>query len=115
MNTVCQMDEDDGYSLHYEISDRITKADKHSIAVLMKNVLQRGNPFNLEQPKRIMNIATGAVLEKDEEDLLMNCSSLRKAARNELYESYLKEKNIQLLEAIAKTKKRTKTKREKRI
>ena len=115
MNTVCQMDEDDGYSLHYEISDRITKADKHSIAVLMKNVLQRGNPFNLEQPKRIMNIATGAILEKDEEDLLMNCSSLRKAARNELYESYLKEKNIQLLEAIAKTKKRTKTKREKRI
>ena len=115
MNTVCQMDEDVWYSLHYEISDRITKADKHSIAVLMKNVLQRRNPFNLEQPKGIMNIATGAILEKDEEDLLMNCSSLGKAPRNELYESYLKEKNIQLLEAFAKTKKRTKTKREKRI
>ena len=69
MNTVCQMDEDVWYSLRYEISDRITKADKHSIAVLMKNILQRGNPFNLEQPKGIMNIATGAILEKDEEEL----------------------------------------------
>ena len=48
----------------------------------MKNVLQRGNSFNLEQPKGIMNIATGAILKKDEEDFLMNCISLRKAARN---------------------------------
>ena len=55
------MDEDDEYSLHYEFSDRITKADKHNVAALMKNVLQRGNPFNLDQPKRIMNIATGAI------------------------------------------------------
>ena len=47
-NTICQTDEDDEYSLHYEFSDRITQADKHSVAVLMKNVLQRGNPFNLE-------------------------------------------------------------------
>ena len=28
MNTVCQMDEDDEYNLHYEFSDRIIKADK---------------------------------------------------------------------------------------
>ena len=39
MNTVCQMDEDDKYSLHYEFSDWITKAEKHNVAVLMKNVL----------------------------------------------------------------------------
>ena len=108
MNTICQMDEDDDYSLHYEFSDRITKADKHSIAVLMKNVLQRRNPFNLEQPKGIMNIATGAILEKDKEDFLINCSSLGEAPRNELYKSHLKGKNIQLLETIAKTKKSTK-------
>ena len=62
MNTVCQMDEDDEYNLHYEFSDRITKADKHSVAALMKNVHQHGNPFNLEQPKVIVNIATGAIL-----------------------------------------------------
>ena len=47
-NTVCQKDEDDEYSLYYEFSDRITKAGKHSVAVLKKNVLQRGNPFNFE-------------------------------------------------------------------
>ena len=47
MNTVCQIDEDYEYSLQYEFSDRITKADKHSVAVLIKNVLQRGNPLNL--------------------------------------------------------------------
>ena len=41
-----------------------------------------------------MNIGSGEILEKDEEDFLMNCSSLGKAARNELYELRLKEKNI---------------------
>ena len=51
MNTVSCVDEDDKYSLHYEFSDRITKADKHSVAALMKSLLQRGNPFYLEQPR----------------------------------------------------------------
>ena len=114
MNTVCQMDEDDEYSLHYEFSDRITKADKHNVAALMKNVFQHENPFNLEQPKGIMNIATGVILEKAEEDFLMNCISLGKAARNECYESRLTEKNIQLLETIPKTKKIIKKKSEKK-
>ena len=108
------MDEDDGYSLHYEFSDRITKADKRSVAILMKNVLQRGNSFNLEQPKGTTNIATGAILEKDEEDFLMNCTSLGKAARNELYESRVKEKNIQSLETIPKNKNSTKKKSERK-
>ena len=67
------------YSLHYEFSDQITKADKHSIATLTKNLLQRGNLFNLEQPKGIMNITNGAILEKDGEDFLMNYISLGKA------------------------------------
>ena len=69
------MNEDDEYSLHYEFSYQITKADKHNIAALMKNVLQCGNPFNLEQPKSIMNLAPAAILEKDEEDFLMNFHS----------------------------------------
>ena len=51
MNIVYQINEDDEYSMHYEFSDQITKADKHSVATLMKNVLQGGNPFNREQPK----------------------------------------------------------------
>ena len=114
MNTVCQMDEDDEYSLHYEFSDRITKADKHNVAALMKNVFQHENPFNLEQPKGIMNIATGVILEKAEEDFLLNCISLGKAARNECYESRLTEKNLQLLETIPKTKKIIKKKSEKK-
>ena len=80
-------------------------AGKHSVATLTKNLLQRGNPFNLEQPKGI--ITNGAILEKDEEDCLMNCISLGKAA-DEFYESCLKEKNIQLLETIPKTRKSTK-------
>ena len=61
-----------------------------------------------------MNVATGAILGKDEEVFLMNCSSLGKAARNELYESRLKEKNIQLLETVPKTKKSTKKNSERR-
>ena len=107
MNTVCHE-----YSLHYEFSDRITKADKHSVAALMKNVLQRRNAFNLEQPKGVMNITIGAIVEKDEEHFPMNCISLGKAARNEFYESRLPEKNIQLLETIRKTKKMTRKKSE---
>ena len=102
MNILCQMDEDDEYSLLYEFSDRITKADKYNVSALMKNVLERGNTLNLEQPKGVMNIATGAILEKDEEDFLMNSISLGKAARNEFYESRLTEKNIKLRKASRK-------------
>ena len=40
----------------------------------------------------------------------MNCISLGKAARNEFYESRLTEKNIQLLETIPKTKKKSEKK-----
>ena len=51
MDIVSCVDEDDKYSLHYEFSDRITKADNHSAAALMKSLLQRGKPFYLEQPR----------------------------------------------------------------
>ena len=98
------MDEDDKYSLHCEVSDRITKAGKHSVAAQMKNVLQLGNPVDLEQPKGIINIATGAILEKDKENFLMNCNSIGNAARNEFHKSRMKKKNMQLLETIPKTK-----------
>ena len=88
MNIVCQMDEDDEYSLHYEFSDRITKADKHNVAALMKNVLQRGNPFNLEQPKSIINIATGAIFTSYEISpicfFLTKGGLIRKANKSEL-------------------------------
>ena len=98
------MDEDDKYSLHCEVSDRITKAGKHSVAAQMKNLLQLGNPVDLEQPKGIINIATGAILGKDDENFLMNCNSIGNAARNEFHKSRMKKKNMQLLETIPKTK-----------
>ena len=62
------MDEDD---------KKLNKPDKPNVATLMENVLQHENPFNLEQPKGIMNIA------KYKEDFLMNCISLGKVATNE--------------------------------
>ena len=40
-----------------------------------------------------MNIVNGAILEKDEEDFLMNCNSLVKSARNEFCEPRLKKKH----------------------
>ena len=39
MITICQMDENDECSLHYEFSDWIPKANRSSIATLMINVL----------------------------------------------------------------------------
>ena len=39
MNAVSQTDVDGEYSLPYEVSGRVTKADKNSVATLMKNVL----------------------------------------------------------------------------
>ena len=61
-----------------------------------------------------MNIATGTILEKEEEDFLMNCFSLGKDARNEFCESRLTKKNIQSLENIPNTKKSIKKKSEKK-
>ena len=54
---ICQMSDDDEYSLHHEFSERITLKDKASVAALMKNIKQRGNPFKLEESRDDMNIA----------------------------------------------------------
>ena len=64
------------YSLHYEFSDQITKADKHGWQTRRRNpdeefTLTR-ETFYLEQPKAIMNITNGAILEKDDAVFLMN-------------------------------------------
>ena len=95
--TTCQMDEDDEYSLHYEFSKPITESDQKSVASPMNNILLRGNPFDTEEPKGIINIATGASLDKEEQDFFLNCISLGKAARDEFYESRLKEKNLAVI------------------
>ena len=63
-------------------------SDKTSVAALMKNILQRGNPFTSEK-SQIRNIATGATLEKEEEDFLVECINLSRAARNEFYQPRL--------------------------
>ena len=55
-----------------------------------------------------MNIATGAILQKDTEEFLLNCDTLGRSARNEFYETRLKEKSKQLLDKIPKTRKTTK-------
>ena len=102
---VCQLDDDDEYSLHHEFSHRVTKKDNENVAALVKNISQRGNPFDLGQPKGIMNIATGAVLEKEDEQFYLNCQQLGKAARSQFYKTRLEEKTMQLLDNIPKTKK----------
>ena len=71
-------DDEDQYSLHYEFSERTSKSDSDSVKSLMRNIKQRGNPFDLEQPSRIRNIATGAILEKSNEEFLLNFSTLAK-------------------------------------
>ena len=102
------MDEDNQYSLHYEFSKPITESDQKSVASLMNNILPHGNPFDTEEPKGIINIATGATLDKEEQDFFLNCISLGKATRDEFYESRLKEKTLQLFDTIPKTKHKNK-------
>ena len=104
MSTVC--------TVNFQIG--LIKQTKIVSEPWLKNILQRRNPFNLEQPKGIMNVATGAVLEKDEEDFIINWNFLTKAARNDFYESRLEVKKIQLLETISNTVKRTQKKSEKK-
>ena len=91
------------------MENQINKTDRHDVAT------QRRNLFNPEQPKGIMNIPNGTILEKDEEDFLINYISSGKTTRNEFYESCLTEKNKQLLETISKTKKSTMKKSEKKV
>ena len=104
----CQINDDDEYRVHHEFSENITAADKESVRAVMKNIAQRGNPFDIDEPQRLMNIATGAILQKDTEEFLLNCDTLGRSARNEFYETRLKEKSKQLLDKIPKTRKTTK-------
>ena len=82
---ICEMGDDDEYNLHYEFSESVTKADKTSVVSLMRNITQRTNPFDLDQCGEIMNIATGAILEQENKDFLLNCNALGKDARKEFY------------------------------
>ena len=84
---VCQMNDDDEYSLHYEYSEKITMKDKVNVEALIKNIKQRGNPFDLDQSRGrgIMNIATGALLEKEKEHFYLHYDTLGKSARSEFY------------------------------
>ena len=102
---VCNMDDSDEYSLHHEFSERITKADTTSVAALMKNISQRGNPFDLSNPRGVMNIATGAVLEEEDEKFYLNHATLAKSAREEFYRTRLRDKSKSLFDNIPKTRK----------
>ena len=63
------MNDDDEYSLHYEYSEKITTKDKVNVEALIKNIKQRGNPFDLDQSRGrgIMNIATDTLLENEKD------------------------------------------------
>ena len=86
--------------------------DKVNVEALIKNIKQRGNPFDLDQSRGrgIMNIATGAVLEKEKEHFYLHYDTLGKSARSEFYNTRLKEKSKQLLDNIPKTRKKEKKK-----
>ena len=104
---VCNLDDNDEYSLHHEFSGRITKADTTSVAALMKNICQRGNPFDLSNPRGVMNIATGAVLTEEDEKFYLNHATLAKSAREEFYQTRLRDKSKSLFDNIPKTRKPT--------
>ena len=78
-------------SLHHQFSLSVTKADEKSVSLLMECVLQRGNPFNTDKHKEIINIATGTRVDENETNFLLSCISLGETARDEFYESRLKE------------------------
>ena len=105
------MNDDDEYSLHYEFSDKVTEADRISVKSLTDNIMQRGNPFDLEQCQEIMNIATGAILEQEEKNFLLNFDTLGKDARKDFYRTRLQEKTKNLIgDTIPMTRKKTKKK-----
>ena len=104
----CLMNDDDEYSLHHQFSLSMTKANEKSVSLLMEYVLQRGNPFNTGKHKDIINIATGTRVDEDETNFLLSRISLGETARDEFYESCLKEKSLKLFDTIPKTKKKSK-------
>ena len=77
----------------------------------MDYILERGNPFNTDEPSEITNIATGAKVEKFEKYFLLNCISLGQDARDEFYKSRFKEKTATLSDTIPKTRKNEKRKK----
>ena len=105
------MDEDDKYSLHYELlyqQENITFRTHEGCTPTWAT-------FQSWATKGYNEYCHCRNFRKDEEDFLMNCISLVKAARNEFYESRLTETKIQLLEAIPKTKKSIRKTTEKKM
>ena len=70
---VCEMDEDDEYTLHHEFSRSLTEIDTRCIAFIMGYLLQRRNPFDVDKPIGLINISTGTKINKDSTDFLLNC------------------------------------------
>ena len=44
---------------HYKFSKAITESDQKSSTSLMKNIIKRGNSFDIKEPKGEINVATG--------------------------------------------------------
>ena len=102
--STCFMNEYDEYNLHHEFSPTITETDIKSVSLIKEYILQRGNPFNLDKPQPFINITSGAAVEKEECEFLLNCMQLGEAARDDFYESRRSEKSVKLFDVIPKTK-----------
>ena len=64
------MNDNDEYSLHHEYSQSVTKEDQKSVTLIMDYILERGNPFNTDEPSEIINIniATGEKVVKSKKE-----------------------------------------------
>ena len=78
------------------------------VGSLEKNLLRRRNPFDSEESKGIINIATSATLDKEVKDFFLNCISFDKTARDKFYGSTLKGQTLQLFGNIPKSKSKSK-------
>ena len=105
LDDVCNLSNNDEYSLHHEFSDSATKKEEESVDSIQSYLMQR----SLFEPGDICNVFSGKVLDTHESNYLLSCHE----GGEKLYLEYRRERIIDKTKKIFDCIPKPKTKKSK--
>ena len=109
LSDLCDFNVENEYTLHHEFSDAVTSLDVEHVDTIVSYIRERGNPFNTTSSGvEITNLVTGAVLDANLSNYLVQCIKLGEDAYKEYTEQRFKDKSKELHDVIPKNFKRKK-------
>ena len=96
MQDVCKCNAEGEYNLQF--SDSITKADEECIEQIKDYINHRQNQFEVTDDSKLINIVTGAMIDNDIKNHLLNCIEIGEDLYKEYTETRMATKTKKLLQ-----------------